>query len=166
MLTAPLHRASPGLALPAKTAAGLEFGTRARAPKDAAPWTRGADWLIADTAPAEVRYKDPTQMGKVYLLPAAIDRPVPGLGQGEMGPDALDPALTLDVWRDRIRRHPGELKNLLRNPQIDARAKKAGLDAVFAGADPVFLGFLLILAGIPVHVAIKWRNRNVIREET
>ena len=28
-----------------------------------------------------------------------------------------------------------------------------------AGAEAVFLGFLLILAGIPVHVAIKWRNR-------
>lgn len=35
-----------------------------------------------------------------------------------------------------------------------------------AGAETVFLGFLLILAGIPVHVAIKWRNRNDIREET
>jgi formamidopyrimidine-DNA glycosylase len=32
-----------------------------------------------------------------------------------MGPDALDPALTLGAWRERIRRHPGELKNLLRN---------------------------------------------------
>ena len=32
-----------------------------------------------------------------------------------MGPDALDPALTLEAWRDRIRKHPGELKNLLRN---------------------------------------------------
>jgi APA family basic amino acid/polyamine antiporter len=28
-----------------------------------------------------------------------------------------------------------------------------------AGAETVFLGFLLILAGIPVHVAIKWRYR-------
>ena len=28
-----------------------------------------------------------------------------------------------------------------------------------AGAETVFLGFLLVLAGIPVHVAIKWRNR-------
>jgi hypothetical protein len=30
----------------------------------------------------------------------------------------------------------------------------------------VFLSFLLILAGIPVHVAIEWRNRNHAREET
>jgi APA family basic amino acid/polyamine antiporter len=43
-----------------------------------------------------------------------------------------------------------------------------------AGAETVFLGFLLILAGIPVHVAIKWRNRasesavaeRPLREET
>ena len=54
-------------------------------------------------------------MGKVYLLPAGVERPVPGRGAGEMGPDALDPALTLEAWRDRIRKHPGELKNLLRN---------------------------------------------------
>jgi len=33
------------------------------------------------------------------------------------------------------------------------------------GAQTVFLGFLLILAGIPVHVAIKWRNRNDKLEE-
>lgn len=39
-----------------------------------------------------------------------------------------------------------ELRNLLRNPQIDARAKQAGLEAVFAGADPVFLGFLRLCA--------------------
>ena len=30
-------------------------------------------------------------MGKVYLRPAGVDRPVPGLGDGEQGPDADDP---------------------------------------------------------------------------
>ena len=39
-----------------------------------------------------------------------------------------------------------ELRNLLRNPQIDARAKRAGLDAVFSDADPVFLNFLRVAA--------------------
>jgi ATP synthase F1 delta subunit len=39
-----------------------------------------------------------------------------------------------------------ELRNLLRNPQIDARAKKAGLDAVFSDADPIFLNFLRLCA--------------------
>jgi F-type H+-transporting ATPase subunit delta len=39
-----------------------------------------------------------------------------------------------------------ELRNLLRNPQIDARAKRAGLDAVFAEAEPEFLQFLRLSA--------------------
>jgi len=39
-----------------------------------------------------------------------------------------------------------ELRNLLRNPQIDARAKKAGLDAVFADSNAVFLNFLRLCA--------------------
>ncbi len=39
-----------------------------------------------------------------------------------------------------------ELRNLLRNPQIDVRAKQAGLDAVFEGADPLLLSFLRLCA--------------------
>ncbi len=39
-----------------------------------------------------------------------------------------------------------ELRNLLLNPQIDARAKQAGLDAVFGEADPLFLNFVKLLA--------------------
>jgi ATP synthase F1 delta subunit len=39
-----------------------------------------------------------------------------------------------------------ELRNLLRNPQIDVRAKKAGVDAVFAESDEVFRNFLKVLA--------------------
>ena len=39
-----------------------------------------------------------------------------------------------------------DLRNLLHNPQIDARAKKAGLDAVFADADAVFRNFLRTVA--------------------
>ena len=50
-------------------------------------------------------------MGKVYLLPAGVAREIPGGGPDDFGPEADDPALTLDVWRERIRRHPGELKN-------------------------------------------------------
>ena len=73
-------------------------------------------------------------MGKVYLLPAGVDRAVPGLGPGEMGPDALDPALTLEVWRDRIRKHPGELKNLLRNQAFVAGIGNAYSDEILYAA--------------------------------
>ena len=73
-------------------------------------------------------------MGKVYLLPAGVERAVPGLGPGEMGPDALDPALTVEVWRERIRRHPGELKNLLRNQAFVAGIGNAYSDEILHAA--------------------------------
>jgi formamidopyrimidine-DNA glycosylase len=73
-------------------------------------------------------------MGKVYLLPRGSDRPVPGLGADEIGPDVDDPALTLEAWRERIRRHPGELKNLLRNQAFVAGLGNAYSDEVLHAA--------------------------------
>ncbi len=86
------------------------------------------------TRDPEVRFRDPTQMGKVYLCPAGLERPVPGLGGDDQGPDADDPALTLGVWRDRIRRHPGELKNLLRNQSFVAGIGNAYSDEILHAA--------------------------------
>ena len=82
----------------------------------------------------EVRYRDPTQMGKIYLQPAGVDRPVPGLGEPDQGPDADDTTLTLEVWRERIRRHPGELKNLLRNQAFVAGIGNAYSDEILHAA--------------------------------
>jgi formamidopyrimidine-DNA glycosylase len=133
MLTGRFQLASPGTPLPTKTAVVLGFGERARPPRDAARWTRRADWLPADDAAAEMRYRDPTQMGKVYVLPAGVVRPVAGYDD-DLGPDADDPALTLDVWRDRIRRHPGELKNLLKNQAFVAGIGNAYSDEILHAA--------------------------------
>ena len=69
-------------------------------------------------------------MGKVYLLPAGIEREIPGGGPDDQGPEADDPALTLHVWRDRIRRHPGELKNLLKNQSFVAGIGNAYSDEI------------------------------------
>lgn len=130
MLTGRFQLAPPGAGLPTKTAFILGFGPRARPPRDAAPWTKRAVWLPADADAVEVRYRDPTQMGKVYVLPAGVERLVPGLTDGELGPDADDAALTLDVWRARIRRHPGELKNLLKNQAFVAGIGNAYSDEI------------------------------------
>src|SRR6478609_2406431 len=134
MLTGRFQLAAPGDKLPAKTAVVLGFGPRTGRPRDTARWTRGAAWLPADDAPAEMRYRDPTQMGKIYLQPAGVERDVPGLGGPDQGPDADDPALTLDVWRERIRRHPGELKNLLRNQSFVAGIGNAYSDEILHAA--------------------------------
>ncbi len=133
MLTGRFQLAEPNAKHPSKTAVVLGFDGRAAPPRDAAAWTAGAAWLPRDDATPEIRYRDPTQMGKVYLQPAGVDRPVAGLG-GDQGPDADEPALTLVVWRDRIKRHPGELKNLLRNQSFVAGIGNAYSDEILHAA--------------------------------
>jgi formamidopyrimidine-DNA glycosylase len=133
MLTGRFQLAAPGTRLPTKTAFVVGFGGRAGPPRDAARWTRRTAWMPADDASVEIRYRDPTQMGKVYLLPAGVDRPVAGF-DAELGPDADDPSLTLEVWRERIRRHPGELKNLLKNQAFVAGIGNAYSDEILHAA--------------------------------
>jgi formamidopyrimidine-DNA glycosylase len=134
MLTGRLQLASPATRRPSATAFVLGSGGRSGPPDDSATWTLGAAWLPSDDASVEVRYRDPTQMGKVYLLPSGIERAVPGMADGELGPDIDDPGLTLDVWRSRIRRHPGELKNLLRNQSFVAGIGNAYSDEILHAA--------------------------------
>ncbi len=136
MLTGRFQLAGRGEKAPTGTAVEMVFGPRpaGSAPADTREWTRGAAWMPAEDGPVVLRYRDPTQMGKVYLLPAGVIRPVPGRETGEMGPDALDPALTLDAWRDRIRKHPGELKNLLRNQAFVAGIGNAYSDEILFAA--------------------------------
>jgi formamidopyrimidine-DNA glycosylase len=84
----------------------------------------------------ELRYVDREMLGKLYLVaPDALDE-IPGWA--EMGPDADDPALTLEAFRQRIRRHPGELKPLLRNPRFVAGIGNAYSDEILwtAGLAP------------------------------
>ena len=134
MLTGRFQLARPGAKLPTKTALVLGFGPRAAAAtRGVARWTKGADWLPTDDQAVEVRYRDPTQMGKVYLVPEGTDRPVAGL-DAELGPDADDPALTLAAWQERIRRHPGELKNLLKNQAFIAGIGNAYSDEILHAA--------------------------------
>jgi formamidopyrimidine-DNA glycosylase len=133
MLTGRFQLAPPGARLPGSTAVILRFGARDGRPADAATWTASGPWLPADDGPVEVRYRDPSQMGKVYLLPAGVARPVPGL-DAEQGPDADDPELTLEAWRARIRRHPGELKSLLRSQAFVAGIGNAYSDEILHAA--------------------------------
>ena len=134
MLTGRCQLAAPDDRLPTKTAVVLGFGARDGGPAKPARWTRGASWMPSDEAAVEVRYRDPTQMGKVYLLPAGVSRSVPGLTDDELGPDADDPGLTLEVWRQRIRKHPGELKNLLKNQAFVAGVGNAYSDEILHAA--------------------------------
>lgn len=129
MLTGRLGFAVPGAKAWPQTAAVLEFGpVVAKRMHKATSWLAGADWLPEPDQPIEMRYRDATRMGKIYLMPAGVARPV--AGWDELGPDADDPALTLEVWRARIAKHNGELKNLLRNQEFVAGIGNAYSDEI------------------------------------
>jgi len=76
----------------------------------------------------DLRYVDREMLGKLYLLPPERLDDIPGWT--EMGPDADDPDLTADLFRERIRRHPGELKPLLRNSRFVAGIGNAYSDEI------------------------------------
>jgi formamidopyrimidine-DNA glycosylase len=71
-------------------------------------------------------------MGKIYLLPAGVERAV--AGWDDLGPDADDPALDLEAWRARIKRHNGELGNLLKNQAFVAGIGNAYSDEILWAA--------------------------------
>jgi formamidopyrimidine-DNA glycosylase len=135
MLTGRFALTAPRATKP-RAAIAFELGPRVGAPRPPAPWIAGAGWIPGDGAGVELRYLDPTRMGKLYLVPAGTSAAVPGVA--EMGPDADDPALSLETWRERIRRHPGELKSLLRNQAFVAGIGNAYSDEILwvAGLSP------------------------------
>ncbi|MDP9270183.1 MAG: hypothetical protein M3P14_04290 [Chloroflexota bacterium] len=107
------------------------------------PMLAGRFWLLDDsrervrartglrlrfTDGSELRYVDREMLGKLYLVRPDDLASIPGWP--EMGPDADDPGLTLDVFRRRIRRHPGELKPLLRNSRFVAGIGNAYSDEI------------------------------------
>ncbi|MSQ61019.1 MAG: hypothetical protein EXR43_00285 [Dehalococcoidia bacterium] len=47
-----------------------------------------------------------------------------------MGPDVLDPALTEDVFRERIRKHSGQIKSILANHRFIAGIGNAYADEI------------------------------------
>ena len=78
----------------------------------------------------ELRYHDAADMGKVYLA-RDLDQVPAFAGQG---PEATDPALRLDVFRERLRRHHGEVKGILTNPSFVAGIGNAYADEILWSA--------------------------------
>jgi formamidopyrimidine-DNA glycosylase len=74
----------------------------------------------------ELRYHDAKDMGKVYLV-ADVNQ-VPGIG--EMGPEADDPALTTELFRERLKKHQGEIKGVLTNQRFVAGIGNAYADEI------------------------------------
>jgi formamidopyrimidine-DNA glycosylase len=78
----------------------------------------------------ELRYNDQVDMGKLYLT-TGLDQ-VPGF-EGQ-GPEANDPELTLEVFRERLRHHHGEIKGILTNQAFVAGIGNAYADEILWSA--------------------------------
>ncbi len=76
----------------------------------------------------ELRYFDSKLMGKVYLVPEGGLNDIPGFEI--MGPDVTDEAISLDEFQSRLRRHTGQIKNILVNARFMAGIGNAYADEV------------------------------------
>jgi formamidopyrimidine-DNA glycosylase len=74
----------------------------------------------------DLRYTDARSMGKVYLTDDLAKVP----GFGDLGPEALDPNLTLDVFRERLRKYRGEIKGILTRQSFVAGIGNAYADEI------------------------------------
>jgi formamidopyrimidine-DNA glycosylase len=89
------------------------------------PRTRDAFVLtLADGM--ELRYHDAKDMGKIYLVSDLSQIP----GFASLGPEADDPALTLELFMERLRRHNGEIKGVLTNQEFVAGVGNAYADEI------------------------------------
>ena len=70
------------------------------------------DMVSVHTDEGSLWYSDRKKMGRIYLVPKGDYSQVAGFG--DRGPSALDPDLTLEVFRDRIKRHTGNSLPLVR----------------------------------------------------
>jgi len=76
----------------------------------------------------DLRYADDRLMGRVYLVADDELDKVPQFG--EMGPDVLSPALTEEVFAERLRKFNGQIKNILVNLRFVAGIGNAYSDEI------------------------------------
>jgi formamidopyrimidine-DNA glycosylase len=81
-------------------------------------------------------YSDMKKMGRIYLVPRGDYSNVAGFT--DRGPSALDPALSLEVFMQRLKRHNGLVKNILRNQRFVKGIGNAYADEIllYAGILP------------------------------
>lgn len=96
----------------------------------------GYDMVSLHIEDSALWYSDAKKMGRIYLVEKGDYSNVADF-EGR-GPSALDPLLTLEVFRERIKRHRGQIKNVLRNQRFVKGIGNAYADEIllYAGIFP------------------------------
>lgn len=92
---------------------------------DARPRARDY-YLLTFSDGSALRYHDNKGMGKTYLT----DDPIKAPGLATLGPDALDPALSLDAFLERLKPYRGEIKGTLVRERVVAGIGNAYADEI------------------------------------
>jgi len=79
-----------------------------------------------------LRYLDEKSMGMVYLVRDEEFGAIPRFT--EQGPDALDPDLTYETFRNRLKQHHGEIKGILTNARFITGIGNAYADEILFSA--------------------------------
>jgi formamidopyrimidine-DNA glycosylase len=95
-----------------------------------------SDMISIQTTGDTLWYSDQKKMGRVYLVQSGDYSGVAGFSG--RGPSALDPELTLDVFKERLKKRRGQIKNVLRNQNFVKGIGNAYADEilVYAGILP------------------------------
>jgi len=104
------------------------------------------DMISIQTSGETFWYSDAKKMGRVYLVPHGDYSNVAGFS--DRGPSALDPHLTLDVFRARLKHYNGQIKNILRNQRF------------VKGIGNAYADEILVYAGI-----LPFRKRSTLSDE-
>ena len=94
----------------------------------AQPMPKRTGWLLTLQKGEELRYFDQKLDGKTYLVRENELSLIPRFDQ--MGPDVLETDLTFDLFRQRIRRYPGQIKRTLVNEAFVAGIGNAYVDEI------------------------------------
>ncbi|MGD9396011.1 MAG: DNA-formamidopyrimidine glycosylase family protein [Candidatus Thorarchaeota archaeon] len=94
------------------------------------------DMVSIHTEDLTLWYSDVKKMGRIYLVDKGDYAGVADFA--DRGPSALDPSLTLDIFRNRLKRHRGQIKNVLRNQRFVKGIGNAYADEIllYAGILP------------------------------
>lgn len=94
------------------------------------------DMVSFQTDDLTLWYSDAKKMGRMYLVDKEDYSEVAGFAN--RGPSALDPSLTLDIFKNRLKGHRGQIKNVLRNQRFVKGIGNAYADEIllYAGILP------------------------------
>lgn len=104
------------------------------------------DMFSIGTDTSTLWYYDRKRMGRAYLVPKGTYSSVAGFSG--RGPSALDPALTSEAFKERLRKHRGQIKNVLRNQRF------------VKGIGNAYADEILLYAGI-----LPFRRRSTLSDE-